>query len=485
MNRRKELSTLLIGDFVAINAAWIVYYWVRTSSGLFQTGGLSGMTAGDLIGSSIFVYLFWLLAFNFFGLYKSWFVRPPFDEIITVTKTLTIGTLFLTVFVWWDNQETQFRNDPRALALTYLGIVATLTISTRFAIRAGQRKLLENGIGRRPSVIIGEAEKVQELANRVQHYPRLGYEIVGFVTPGPLPVASGPDTLHYIHRNGKVTQKELARLGQINELETVIERHGVKEVLIALGSNEHDALVDVITRASKSNAGLKIVPDLYDIISGQARTREIYGFPLIDINPVLLRPWEEAAKRTLDILVSSIVLLAGLPLWILITIAVRLTSKGPAIYSQSRVGRDGDLFKIYKYRSMYIDAEQSGPQWASKNDPRVTPLGRFLRKTHLDEMPQFWNVLVGDMSLVGPRPERDFFVKKLTDEIPYYNRRHKVRPGITGLCQAMMYKYDENLEDVKNKVKYDLMYIESMSFRMDLKIILWTAFRMVRGKGHA
>jgi exopolysaccharide biosynthesis polyprenyl glycosylphosphotransferase len=259
----------------------------------------------------------------------------------------------------------------------------------------------------------------------------------------------------------------------------------VREVLIALGTTEHDKLIDVISRASKSNAGLKIVPDLYDIVSGQARAREIYGFPLIDINPVLLRPWEEAAKRTLDIVASFWVIILGMPVWLATALAIRLTSKGPLIYSQERVGKDGRPFKIFKFRSMYIDAERGGPQWASKNDPRVTPLGRFLRKSHLDEVPQFWNVLKGDMSLVGPRPERPFFVKQLIEEIPYYNRRHKVRPGITGLYQAMIDKYDESIDDVRQRVKYDLMYIESMSFRLDIKILFRTAYMMMRGKGQA
>lgn len=483
MNRKKELLALLAGDLVSINGAWLIYYWMRVHSGWFHAGGLSQMTTGDVVMSSLIVYLFWFFSFTFFGLYKSWNVRPPFDEIVTVLKTLSIGTLFLAVFVWWDDQGAEFRNDPRVLALSYFATVATLTVGARLLIRLGQRKLLEQGIGRRPSIIVGDPTKAHELAARVEHFPRLGYDVIGFITPTE--VASGPDRFTVMYRNGKLAEKVVRKLGTTLQLEEVIEQHGVKEVLIALGTNEHDALVEVITRASKSNAGLKIVPDLYDIITGQARTREIYGFPLIDINPVLLRPWEEAAKRTLDIVVSLLVLVVGLPVWLAVAALVKLTSRGPAIYSQSRVGRDGKIFQIYKFRSMTIDAEQDGPQWASKNDPRVTSLGRFLRKTHLDEVPQFWNVLKGDMSLVGPRPERDYFVHKLTGEIPYYNRRHKVRPGITGLCQAMLYKYDESLEDVRNKVKYDLMYIESMSFRMDVKILLWTAVRMIRGKGHA
>ncbi|HEX5316428.1 MAG TPA: exopolysaccharide biosynthesis polyprenyl glycosylphosphotransferase, partial [Candidatus Kapabacteria bacterium] len=221
------------------------------------------------------------------------------------------------------------------------------------------------------------------------------------------------------------------------------------------------------------------------IVSGQARAREIYGFPLIDVNPVLLRPWEEAAKRTIDLSISLLLIILGSPIILGTALAVKFSSKGPIIYSQERIGREGKRFRIYKFRSMLVDAEQGGPQWASKNDPRVTPVGRFIRKSHLDELPQLWNVLRGDMSLVGPRPERDFFVQQLIQEIPYYNRRHRVRPGVTGLYQAMVDKYDENIDDVKQRVKYDLMYIESMSFRLDLKILFRTGYMMFRGKGQA
>ncbi|HEY3874134.1 MAG TPA: sugar transferase, partial [Candidatus Kapabacteria bacterium] len=265
----------------------------------------------------------------------------------------------------------------------------------------------------------------------------------------------------------------------------LIDRHGVKEVLIAMGTNEHEKLIDVIARASKSNAGLKIVPDLYDIVSGQARAREIYGFPLIDVNPVLLRPWEAAAKRTLDVGVSVLMIAIGSPIILATALAVKFTSSGPIIYSQERIGKEGRTFRIYKFRSMFVNAEKGVPQWASKNDPRVTPVGKFLRKSHLDELPQLWNVMKGDMSLVGPRPEREYFVKQLVEEIPYYNRRHRVRPGVTGLYQAMIDKYDENIDDVRQRVKYDLMYIESMSFRLDVKILFRTGYMMLKGKGQA
>jgi len=493
VTQRKELLLLLGGDFFALNMAWFAFYWLRVDSGWFMFHrGPSDLTPSLLPQSAVLIYAFWMVLFVFFGLYRPWYVRAPFDEIITILKTLGVGTILLSIFMWWDPLDTYTpsANDPRLLGLAYWIVTALFCISIRSIIRYTQRRLLEAGVGTRPSIVIGDVEKAKDLAARVAHYPRLGYQVIGFVNPTPMNGNAGPDYFTIEQRNGKPGHHpkayEVPRLGTTEDLETVIDRHGVKEVLIALGSDEHERLIDVIARASKSNAGLKIVPDLYDIVSGQARAREIYGFPLIDVNPVLLRPWEEAAKRSLDIIVSLLLIVLGSPIWMATALAVRLTSKGPIIYSQERIGKEGKHFRMYKFRSMFVDAEaSSGPKWASKNDPRVTPIGKFLRKSHLDEVPQLWNVLKGDMSLVGPRPEREFFVKQLVEEIPYYNRRHRVRPGVTGLYQAMVDKYDENIDDVKQRVKYDLMYIESMSFRLDVKILFRTGYMMFRGKGQA
>jgi lipopolysaccharide/colanic/teichoic acid biosynthesis glycosyltransferase len=495
MTHRKELIFLVIGDFFALNLAWASFYWLRVHSGwfAFQSSPATDVTSRLLPESALLIYGFWMVLFIFFGLYRPWYVRAPFDEIVTMLKTLGVGTILLSVIIWWDPLDTASTtaNDPRILGLTYWVIACIFCVGVRSLTRYAQRRLLEAGVGTRASIIIGDTENAKELAERVADYPRLGYNVIGFVSPSNHSgLAFGRTSFtvqqHVDRRNHRTSRTlEVARLGSTEELEDVIDRHGVKEVLIALGTNEHEKLIDVIARAGKSNAGLKIVPDLYDIVSGQARTRTIYGFPLIDINPILQRPWEEAAKRTLDMVAGSFFLIVGSPAWLALAAAIKLSSSGPVLFSQERVGKDGRLFRMHKFRSMYCDAEQGSPVYASKNDPRVTPLGRFMRKSHLDEVPQFWNVLKGQMSLVGPRPEREFFVKQLIQDIPYYNRRQKVRPGITGLYQATFDKYDESLDDVRQRVKYDLMYIESMSFRLDVKILFRTAYIMLRGRGQA
>jgi len=217
---------------------------------------------------------------------------------------------------------------------------------------------------------------------------------------------------------------------------------------------------------------------------GQARTNQIYGFPLIDILPHRMPEWERKIKRLMDITISSAILIAFFPFWLLIAIAIKLDSNGPVFYKQERVGKDGKKFMIYKFRSMVHDAEsKTGPKWAQREDPRMTWFGKLIRKPRLDEVPQFFNVLKGEMSLIGPRPERPYFVEKFKREIPFYARRLGVKPGITGWAQIKG-EYDTTIDNVKTKLQYDLFYLENMSLRMDLKVIINTIYVMLLGKGH-
>jgi len=466
MSKTKEKLILLLIDFLTINGTWVLYYFIRIKSGWISLY----VAEPELWGPLAVVYVYWLLLFFFFGLYRSWYAQSRFDEFAALFKTVTFGTLVLFFIVFVDDTATRSPVHSRLLIALYWLILLVVAGTGRMAVRSFQRRLLEAGIGLRNSLIVGWSDKARELYNMVKRYPALGHRVIGFIRTDD---SSGPGNYQGV-----------PIMGNVQMIRKVIAENDVKEVLIALESGEHDKLLHVIERCDSQQIGLKIVPDLYDIISGQARTNQIYGFPLIEIMPQLMPAWEKSAKRLIDIIVSLLILLLFSPLSILIAILIWLESKGPIFYIQDRVGKGGRIFKMLKFRSMYHEAEKhSGPVWANRRDPRVTKVGRLIRKLHFDEVPQLINVLEGDMSLVGPRPERPYFVEQLSREIPIYYRRLKVRPGLTGWAQVK-HKYDESVEDVRVKLSYDLFYIENMSLRMDMKILLTTIYIVLLGKGH-
>ena len=453
-------------DFFTINAAWYLYFLFRVRSGVVVLG-----LEPDFWMPMFFVWLYWFVIFLFFGLYRPWHAASRTDEVTTLMKAVGFGCLILFFVIFVDDAGVvRAKISSRMLILAYWGIMVVTTGTGRVLFRTARRRLLAAGVGLRNALIVGWNDKARNLYDLVLLHPALGYRVIGFVKLDK--------------RKSGVEYEGTRLLGTTDDLKSLIERHAVKDILIALESADHDKLLDVISNCNGHDVSMKILPDMYDIISGQARTNQIYGFPLIEIMPQIMQPWEQSMKRLTDICASLIVLFFSSPLWVLISIAIKMDTPGPVVYSQERVGKDGKIFKMHKFRSMRSDAEkESGPVWAPQNDNRVTKIGRFLRNSRLDEIPQFINVLDGDMSLVGPRPERPFFVEKLSKQIPLYLRRLKVRPGITGWAQIKQ-GYDRTIEDVKSKVRYDLFYIENMSFRMDIKIILYTFYVMLMGKGH-
>ena len=460
-----EKSALIISDYIAIIAAFFVWSYLRSELGLFSLTDFA-----PIFFIANFVFIFWFLFLLLFGLYRTWNAASRVDEAVAVFKTVGLGVL--AIFLITFDLQRDFA-DPiptsRMLLASYWLLVAGAITTGRMILRTIQRRLLENGIGLHRTVIVGWNQKARELCREVLKYPALGYQVIGFVDH------AGSSGLHQY--------QGIPVLGALDQLAAIIMRHQVEEVLIALKKADQKALMQVIAQTDGLPVSLKIVPDLYSIITGQARTNQIYGFPLVEILPQYMPTWERVTKRMVDLTVSLSILLLGLPIWIIVALAIKLNSPGPVFYRQERVGKNGAHFTIFKFRSMVANAEQmTGPKWADKEDPRITSVGRFLRKWRIDEIPQFINVLRGEMSIVGPRPERPYFVELLRQEIPLYTRRLRVQPGITGWAQIKG-AYDASIDDVKQKLKYDLFYLENMSIKMDLKILLHTIYVMLAGRG--
>lgn len=461
MSPKKEKLFLFFSDILFINIAWCIYYYIRV-----ETGWIVYANPPEFLLPLIVIYFYWLIIFSFAGLYQHWFVRSRFDEFASVFKAVSVGcfVLFFVIFI-----DDFIRNAPiisRFLILIYWGVMITSVSTGRVIIRSIQRNLLEKGIGLRNTIIAGAGEKAASLKSMVEKYPQLGYKILGFVSISQ----SSDDVIK-------------ATLGNLADINSIIKKNNVSEILIALEPYEKEKLIEVIKYCSDEKVNLKILPDMYEIVSGMAKTNQIYGVPLIEVMPDIMSPAGKLTKRIIDVSISVITLLILSPVFILIAIIIKIDSRGPVLYKQVRVGKKGDEFVMYKFRSMNMNAEEYGPEWAGEHDARITSIGRMIRKTYLDEFPQMINVLKNEMSLIGPRPERPFFVQQLKKEIPYYYKRLSVKPGITGWGQ-IKHKYDSSLEDVKTKLQYDFYYIENMSLKLDFKIMINTIVVILLMKGH-
>ncbi len=460
MSKRAEISLLVISDFLFINIAWSIYYFIRISSGWIPYTDPTSFLIPLFV-----IYAYWVVIFSFSGLYQHWFTRSRFDEFSSVIKSVSIGCLILFFVIFIDDAMNNSHVISRFLILIYWGLMVITVGSGRIVIRGFQMRLLERGIGLRNTVIIGNGQRAKDLFSIVKKFPQLGYKLLGFVS-------LEPETL---------SAKNV--LGNLNKISDIVSNNNASEAIIALEPNEREKLMEVMRFCSDVKINLKILPDTYDIVSGMVKTNQIYGVPLIEVMPELMTYAAKLFKRIIDITIAVFLLLLSSPLLILCSLLIKITSEGGVFYKQTRVAKGGKLFTMYKFRTMYKNAEEYGPEWAGEKDKRITKLGRVLRKIYFDEIPQMINVLKNEMSIVGPRPERPHFVEMLKKEIPYYYKRMSVKPGITGWAQ-IKHKYDSSLDDVKVKLQYDFYYIENMSLKLDIKIIINTIIVIVFMKGH-
>ncbi len=453
-------------DALSIIVAYIIYFLVKYYSGWFYNVVEPGFLFFII---PLFVLLFyWILLFWINGLYRDWYVHSPFNEFFTILRVTFFGSFILFFLVFLDSGDRR----PRLIFVIYFLIMAVVLGLGRIFARQLQKKLRKEKKYVINAILIGTRNSMNEFARKVQLSSAWGYNILGGIL---LNDETNSDT--------KSPYKDIDILGELNDLEEKMKTEKPDEVLITRKTRSRRQLMKIVNMCINYGVKVKIVPDLYDIFTGSVRTFTVYGIPLIEIHTQLLKPWEEAIKRLLDIVVSFLVIVLGIPVWLIIAIIIKIDSRGQVFFLQERVGKDRINFTMYKFRTMVQDKQISGDLWTSVNDPRVTKFGRFLRKSHLDEVPQFLNVLKGEMSIVGPRPERPEIVDKYAKIVPYYVRRLALRPGITGWWQVKYTAYIESVEEIEGRLKDDFYYIENMSLKLDLEIMVRTVFLMIKGHG--
>ena len=469
-NRKIQIAKYVIADFVSAGLAWTLLFVFRKRYLEPQKFGIEVPIEFDsnFYLGLIIIPAVWVLGYLLSGSYRDPYRHYRLKELSTTLWQSIIGVTIIFFILLLDDEIASYKN-YYDLYLVYFSLHFTLTFIPRYYLTSRTVKKVHNRKIWFNTLLIGGNERAFKTFNEIEEMPKSpGNRFVGFV-----PINGGTRLLE----DGR-----LQKIGQLNDLKKTIVEYEIKEVIIAIESSEHHQLESIINQLEDCEVVIKIIPDMYDIMSGSVKMTSIFGAPLINIKIAIMPPWQMNLKRFIDVFASFFAMIILLPVFIIIAIIIKISTPGPVFFRQERIGLHKKPFQIIKFRTMYINAEENGPQLSSKSDKRITKVGRFLRKTRLDELPQFWNVLIGEMSLVGPRPERQYFIDKILERAPHYKYLSKVRPGITSWGQVK-YGYAENVDQMLQRLKYDLLYIENISPALDFKIMAYTVIIILQGSG--
>lgn len=470
MNKKLHSFKYLFSDLLASTLAWTLFYIFRKTYIEPQKFGYEiPFELGEKFYLGlIFIPAFWITVYYIIGYYRNPYRKSRLKELGQTLLISLLGVLVIFFVSILDDTVKVYQNYYLSF-IVLLSIQFILTYIPRLVItRNTIHKIHNKKIGFN-TIIVGSDERAISIYNELEGLEKsLGNKFIGFVT------LNGGN----INPLGDFIPK----LCELKDIKDIISNYKIEEVIIAIESSEHNQINKIIRVLDETNVIIKVIPDMYDIITGSVKMSNIFGAPLIQISHDLMPPWQENLKRIIDVVVSIIALILLSPVYLFLTLGVKLSSPGPIIYSHERIGRYGKPFTIYKYRSMFIDAEKHGPALSSKDDSRITKFGLMMRKARLDEFPQFYNVLIGDMSLVGPRPERQHFIELIVARAPHYTHLQKVRPGITSWGQVK-YGYAENVDQMIARLKYDILYIENMTLYVDFKILIYTVMIVLKAKG--
>ncbi|MCL2040422.1 MAG: sugar transferase [Bacteroidales bacterium] len=470
MNKKLQAFKYVLLDIIAALLAWTAFFLFKKSqidhtpiediNTLFHSGYY-------LIGLGMFP-AFWIFLYTMAGNYRRPYRRSRLYELGNTILIVTLGVV-VTVFTLLmyppvDNVQIGYR-----FFVSFWIIQFSLTYLFRLLLTYNTlRKIRQRKIGF-PTIIVGGKQNALNTYQEMEGSIRSpGNKFIGFVNA--------------LENHDYPLSEHLEHLGSYINLQQIIEKHKIEEVIIAIELNESDTVDRIIKEISGTHVHIKVIPNIQEILLGAVKTNSIWS-PFIEIAQEPLPVWQRFLKRTMDIVCSLIAIALLIPAYVVAAIGVKRSSPGPIIYAQIRIGKNRKPFKMYKFRSMYVDAEKDGkPQLSSKEDPRITPFGRSMRKVRLDEIPQFFCVLKGDMSLVGPRPERKYYIDKIEKQAPEYRLLLNIKPGITSWGQVK-FGYAENVTQMIQRLKYDLLYLENMSIVTDIKILIYTALIVLQGRG--